>query len=223
MKTTLEGLRALAKPVSKKEPITVDMLKAMVGDTNKNPTLSNVRLTAACLLAFSGFLCFNELINARPCNLTFCDKLVKLNIPRSKTDQLRKGNEVIIARSGHDTCPVGMLEKYMQMGRIQKDSKLFLFRQITKAKKGEYLRDYGVISYTTLREQFKAKVKFLGYQADQFGIHSLRAGGASTAANAEVPDRLFKRHGRWRSENAKDGYIEDSLEKRLSVNQRLGL
>ena len=68
-----------------------------------------------------------------------------------------------------------------------------------------------MISYTTLREQFKAKLKFLGYQADQFGIHSLRAGGASTAANAEVPDRLFKRRGRWRSENAEDGYIEDSL------------
>ena len=151
--------------------------------------------------------------------------MIKLNIPRSKTDQLRKGNEVIIAKSGHDTCPVSMLKKYMQMGRIQKDSKLFLFRQITKTKKGEYLRDYGAISYTTLKEQFKAKVKFLGYQADQFGIHSLRAGNASTAVNADVPDRLFKSHsyGRWRSENAKDGYIEDSLEKRLSVTQRLGL
>ena len=109
------------------------------------------------------------------------------------------------------------------MGRIQKNSKLFLFRQITKTKSGEYLRDYGAISYTTLREQFKTKVKHLGYQAYKFGIHSLRAGGASTVANADVPDRLFKRHGRWQSENAKDGYIEDSLEKCLLVTQRLGL
>ena len=62
--TTLEGLRrALAKPVSKKEPITVDILKAMVTDTNKHPTLSNVRLTTACLLAFAGSLRFNELVN----------------------------------------------------------------------------------------------------------------------------------------------------------------
>ena len=28
-----------------------------------------------------------------------------------------------------------------------------------------------------------------------FGMHSLRAGGATAAANAGVPDRLFKRHG----------------------------
>ena len=103
----------------------------------------------------------------------------------------------------------------MQIGGIQKDSTLFLFRQITKTKRGEYLRDHGSISYTTLREQFKTKMKYLGYQAKKFGIHSLRAGGASAAANAEVPDCLFKRYGRWRSENAKDGYIEDSLEKTL--------
>ena len=73
--TILEGLRrALAKLVSKKEPITVNMLKAMVGDTNKHPTLSNVRLTAACLLAFAVFLRFNELVNVRSCDLTFCDE-----------------------------------------------------------------------------------------------------------------------------------------------------
>ena len=64
MTSTLEGLRrALAKPVTKKEPITLDILKALVADTNKHPTLSNVTLTAACLLAFSGFLRFNELVN----------------------------------------------------------------------------------------------------------------------------------------------------------------
>ena len=54
-------------------------------------------------------------------------------------------------------------------------------------------------------------------------MHSLRAGDATTAANAEVPDRLFKRHGRWKSETAKDGYIKDAVEKRLDVSKRLGL
>ena len=133
--TTLEGLRrTLAKPVSKKELITVDILKVMVTDTNKHPTLSNVQLTTACLLAFTGFLHFNELVNVRPCDLTFYNEMVKLQIPRSKMDQLRKGDEVVIARSGQDTCPVNMLERYMQMGKIAKGSKLFLLRQITKMK-----------------------------------------------------------------------------------------
>ena len=36
------------------------------------------------------------------------------------------------------------------------------------------------------------------------GTHSLRSGGATAAANAGVPDPLFKRHGRWASESAKE-------------------
>jgi len=51
----------------------------------------------------------------------------------------------------------------------------------------------------------------------------MRAGVVTQAANAGVPDRLFKGHGRWKLENAKDGYIDDSLEQRLSVTKHLGL
>ena len=103
------------------------------------------------------------------------------------------------------------------------DSELFLFRQITKSKKGEFLRDGGAVSYTTIRDLFKKKVKELGYPADVFDLHSLRVGGASAAANAGVSNRLFKRHGRWRSDNAKDGYVKDSLDNRLSVTRQLGI
>ena len=63
----------------------------------------------------------------------------------------------------------------------------------------------------------------LGYQAEQFGLHSLRAGGAMAAANAEIPDWLFKHHGRWKSDNAKDGYIEDSTDKQPAVSRGIGL
>ena len=36
------------------------------------------------------------------------------------------------------------------------------------------------------------------------GAHSLRSGGVTADANAGVPDRLFKQHGRWSNESAKD-------------------
>lgn len=220
----MEGLRrVLSKSIQKKEPITADMLKAMVQDATDHSILSNVRLTTACLLAFAGFLQFNKLVNIRPCDLSSSDDMLKLFLPRSKTDQLRKGNEVITARTKTQTCPVSMLERYMEMGNIPKESQRFLFRHIIKTKGGEQLKDGGVLSYSTLRDLFKAKVKQLGYPAEQFGLHSLQAGGASAAANADVPDRLFKRHGRWKSEKTKDGYVDDSVEKRLSVTKSLGL
>jgi hypothetical protein len=48
-------------------------------------------------------------------------------------------------------------------------------------------------------------------------------GGATVACNFGVPDRLFKRHGRWGSENAKDGYVKDSLNDLLFVSKNLGI
>ena len=69
----------------------------------------------------------------------------------------------------------------------------------------------------------KETLKKAGRDPDKYGLHSLRSGGATAAANAGVPDRAFKRHGRWRSENAKDGYVKDTLEYRLNVSKSLGL
>ena len=74
-----------------------------------------------------------------------------------------------------------------------------------------------------MRELFLAKLRELGFDASKYGLHSLRSGGASAAANAGVPDRLFKRHGRWWSESAKDGYVKDSHGALMSVSQRLQL
>ena len=61
---------------------------------------------------------------------------------------------------------------------------------------GEHLWDSGSISYTCMWEHFKRKIGKLGYNPTDFGLHSLQSGGATKAANAGVPDRLFKRHGR---------------------------
>lgn len=78
----------------------------------------------------------------------------EIQIPRSKTDQLQKGNEVVVARLSEGTCPVRMLERYIKVTKIRIDSELFSFCQITQVKKRRV-----VVSYTTMREQFKKKVK----------------------------------------------------------------
>ena len=87
-------------------------------------------------------------------------------------------------------------------------------------KNGQRLRESGSVSYTRMRELVLEKLSAIGLDPKRIGLHSLRSGGASAAG---VPDRMFKWHGRWRSENAKDGYVKDSLKDRLSVSQHLGL
>ena len=166
VQVTLDGLkRALAKPVTKKTPVTAEILSEVVKDTEARPTLSNIRLATACLLAYAGFLRANELINLRPCDIRIADDKMIMRITHSKTDQFRHGGEVSIARTKNHTCPVAMLERYLQVTKVPMTATEFLFRPITKTKTGEKLRASGQLSYGTLRELFKKKLTELGYPA----------------------------------------------------------
>ena len=224
VKATIDGLqRSLAKPTVKKEPVTVEMLEAIVTDAQQSGSLSDLRLATACLLAFASFLRFGELVNLKPTNIQIQGDIMRIHIEHSKTDQLRQGDEVLISRTKSKTCPVAMVENYMEKTGMSMNDSRFLFRPIQKTKQGEVLRESGQISYSCLRDLFRKKLDYLGFAASDFGLHSLRAGGATAAANAGVPDRLFKRHGRWKSENAKDGYVKDDVASRLGVSKSLGL
>ena len=79
------------------------------------------------------------------------------------------------------------------------------------------------MTYSRARELFNEYLKGAGIASGNFGLHSMRSGGASAAANAGVADRLFKRHGGWKSEAAKDGYVKESLADLLQVSRSLQL
>ena len=89
-----------------------------------------------------------------------------------------------------------------------------------KATSSYSLRSTGM-SYSRTREVVLQAFAELGYPKNLFGLHSSRAGGASATANAGVSDRLFKLHGRWKTDQAKDGYIKDKLDSLLSVSKSL--
>ena len=148
---------------------------------------------------------------------------MEVHILSSKTDQYRQGDTVLVARTGNATCPVMMMEQYFEKVNLDKEFREHIFRGIVKTKHGEKLRASGKLSYTRMRKLFLQRIAELGYNPKQFGLHSLRAGGDSTAANAAVPDCLFKLHGRWRSKLAKDGYVKDSVSSLMSVSESLNL
>ena len=215
--------RMLALPKVRKEPVTAEMLKSMVDAAGPEPSLSEVRLLAVCLLAFAGFLRCDELLKLECADVVFNVEGLVLCIRSSKTDQFREGASLVVARTGTCTCPVEMMERYFRMGHLSMGSHDRVFRAVVHTKEGERLHKAGGLSYSKLRELLLERIALLGMDPRLFGMHSLRAGGATAAANAGVPDRLFKRHGRWKSELAKDGYVKDSVVKRLSVSKSLGI
>ena len=81
--------------------------------------------------------------------------------------------------------------------------------------------DLKVLRYSRLRGLVLEAFKYIVPDISAIGTHSLRSGGATAAANTGV--RLFKRHGRWSSESAKDEYVQDSLSSRLSISKALSI
>ena len=77
-------------------------------------------------------------------------------------------------------------------------------------------------SYTRARKLIKDAFRDIK-DVSKISVHSIRSKGATSAANAGIADRHFKRHGRWVSENAKDGYVKDDFNSHLSVTKSLGI
>jgi integrase len=220
----LEASKRIARPPKvKKEPVTKDMLIALCEKYEDNTDLLIVRDLTIILLCFSGFLRYDEVSSLRCCDVNFDSEFFTLNIDKSKTDQYRKGNEIVVSKGVTTACPFLMLHKYMSIARVDSQSSKYLFRPIFRSK-GTVSLVYKdrKLSYTSARECVISRLKEVSAGIN-LGLHSLRAGGATEAANSDVNERCWKRHGRWRSDSAKDGYIEDSLSKRLSVSQSLGL
>ncbi|XP_060076462.1 uncharacterized protein LOC132556091 [Ylistrum balloti] len=216
--------RRLAKPVVKKKPMTVDLLLSMYKSKFSVGNLKNQRIRCACLLAFAGFLRSDELLRIRVCDVMFASAYMSVFIESSKTDKYRDGAWLMIAETGTCLCPVKNLKLFFDWASLKENSDQYIFCSLSPTKDGYKARsDNKSMSYTTLRELFIEAFKPLVEDMSQFCLHSLRAGGATAAAKNGIEDRLFKRHGRWVSENAKDGYVEDSFTERLKVSESLGL
>ena len=218
--------RRLLHLTSKKLPITPEILQKLF--QSLDGSLVDTRFMAMALLAFAGFLRFDELANLKLKDLALHDTHFELFIESSKTDQYREGAIVPIVKSGTDLCPWGNLEKYLSQAKLTLPTSSqggddYLFGNIQTKSGSQSIRPGSKLSYTRCREVLLKKIADVGLDPKSFSWHSFRSGGASAAANGGISDRMFKRHGRWRSENAKDGYVADSLESRLAVSMSLGL
>ncbi|XP_033744161.1 uncharacterized protein LOC117330050 [Pecten maximus] len=225
VRNILEGAkRRLSTPRNRKDPITPELLESMYSANYSDKDLFSQRTICGCLIAYAGFLRVSELLSIRMCDIEFSESHMTISIRQSKTDIYRDGDHVVKARTYTKLCPVSNLERYIDIAELILGSDRYVFRSITKTSNGFILRDENKpLSYTRMRELFIQVFSPFVSDISKYGLHSLRSGGATSAANLTVADRIFKRHGRWKSENAKDCYVKDSLEERLLVSRNLGI
>ncbi|XP_060563636.1 integrase/recombinase xerD homolog [Ruditapes philippinarum] len=214
--------RTLSRHVNKKQPVTKDLLIELCSKYESTTDVLILRDLCMILLGFSAFLRFDEIRNLHCNDITFHDDYFSLHIRKSKTDQYRHGSDVVVAKGDTIACPYSMLRRYFVEANIFSANSHFLFKPCFRTRGiSKLIYKDKPLSYTRARETLLHRLREIAGNVD-FGLHSLRSGGATDAANASVSDRCWKRHGRWKCDKSKDGYVADSLERRL-VTKQLGL
>jgi len=127
--------RSLAHQTTKKEPITVSHLEQLVASkADSMASLYNIRSVVICLLVFAAFLRFDELAKLVRSDVKIENYMLKLFIQSSKSDQYRDGAWIVVASSRKATCPVALMNRYLDRAGLSCDSPLFC--QLSKTKCG---------------------------------------------------------------------------------------
>ena len=209
--------RILAKPKSRKKPLTGDIVASILKRL-QDGSLADLQVAALFALGFFGFLRWDDLSRLTPANLVFAPTHLTVFLEKRKNDQFREGSQVLIARSEESVCPVAVVEKFLRVG--EHDQQMVMWRRMQKTKNGVRLRKE-IMSYSRAAELVKKEIKTEGLDPKQYGLHSLRSGGASTAAAVGISDRLLQRQGGWHTATAKNNYISESLDTLLTVTKSM--
>ena len=198
VKTVIDSAkRSSSHRVTRKEPISPKILRCILKFLLQKPggmSLKDKRSITFMVLAFAGFFRCEEALKLRRSDLAFHTSYLAVFIESCKTDVLRNGRTVLIARTGTTLDPVAMLYQYLAAANIDPKSTQYIFRAISRPRPGKpaCLRPSDKhLSYTTIKDDIHHLLQAIGLDHRCYGTHSLRAGGATTAANNNTSDRLF--------------------------------
>jgi integrase len=200
--TVLRGIaRTNGSAVTKKEAATLDVVRDAVRALAKVDGTKATRDRAILLIGFAAALRRSELAAIDVEHLRFTADGLVLTLPRRKTDQLGEGTEIGIP-FGHDpqTCPVHAAKAWIATAGLTSGP---LFCSISRGGNVKALR----MTDRDIARVIQGAVALAGYDAATFGGHSLRAGFATTAGRAGVPERLIMQQTGHKSLPVLRGYI----------------
>jgi site-specific recombinase XerD len=184
VRTVMAGIRR-AKGTAQigKRPILTDDLRALIAEVPD--TATGQRDRALLLLGFAGGFRRSELVGLNLADLNFTRDGLVVTLRRSKTDQEAQGREVGIPYGSNPaTCPVRAVRAW---GEALGESDGPLFRPINRHRQvlNRRLTDKSVALVV------KRWAEAAGIESSRVAGHSLRAGLATSAAAAGVPERAI--------------------------------
>lgn len=211
-------------------PTLTDDVVAMVahctfdgeGDGTQGAALRARRDRALLLVGFAGALRRSELVAIRTEDLAFGPDGLRLQIPKSKADQVGAGQTVGIAYGSRvETCPVRALQAYLRAASTELDEPVRgpVFRKVDRwGHLGARALTSGTVARIVKRYSALAGLDPAGYAG-----HSLRAGFATQAARSGKPERAIQRHTRHKSTEMLREYIREGTLFEENPSEGIGL
>jgi hypothetical protein len=220
--------RMLARPVVRKAPLTITLLRQLIDLSSDSQFVSTeqgalLRFHFFILVSFYALLRYSDFAVLRVRHFRFFTGYMVVYIPNSKCDQYRQGNTVTIAEQSGvaGCCAVDAARRYLDLlRRASAVDDTFVLHSVLVGRDG-ILSLGSLASRVVLVKQLRCTLFSLVPDPLQYTLHSLRSGGATAAACVpSVSREELKRHGRWAS-SAVDNYIEPSLDFRLNITKKM--
>jgi integrase len=183
-----------AKPLLKENLLTV--LDAM-GDT-----LKDARDKALLLIGFSGGFRRSELVGLDVADIEHVRQGIIIHLRRSKTDQAGVGRKIGIPHGRGRWCPVAALDAWLAASGVTEGS---VFRPVDRHGRVHDARLSGEAVSLVVRERVAAA----GLDPTRYSGHSLRAGLATSAAQAGVPTWRIRAQTRHASDAMLSRYVRE--------------
>ena len=170
-----------------KKPILINNLKALINviDEYNNQNIIKFRDRSIILMGFSGGFRRNEIVSIDYDDLDFVTEGLKINLKRSKTDQLGEG--LVKGLPYFDNtkyCPVLSLKNWIDISDIKSGP---LFRRFSKGSKLTEKR----LTDQTVALLIKKYLNIAGIDSTNYSGHSLRSGFATSAAESGAEERAI--------------------------------
>jgi site-specific recombinase XerD len=193
--------RTLGSAPAAKRPVLVPDLQAITASLPASPL--GLRDRALLLIGFAAALRRGELVALNHEDIQRTPDGLILTIRRGKTDQEAAGRRIAIPRGREEaTCPVRALTAWLDAAAIDAGP---VFRRVN--------RHHQILPQRLSPEGVAIVVKRcatrLGYDAAEFGGHSLRAGLATSAAIAGKSERSIMNQTGHRSLSMVRRYIRE--------------
>lgn len=201
VRTTMRGIRRkMGTSQRQVAPITKERLLAMLSVCDDG--VRGLRDKALLLVGFAGAFRRSELVALNCKHIEFVPEGIIITIERSKTDQEGKGRRLGVPFTKGEICPVNALQQYIQLTGITGGP---IFRPMA---------DNGKLGITQLTPAsvaliIKQRAKQAGMDPTHFSGHSLRAGFATSAAQAGAETWAIMKQTGHKSEKTIRRYIRE--------------